>query len=1184
MNKFEVLGIVGEGAYGVVLKCRHKWGRNVSRGKPWVFTLHCRALSHTLPLPQRATRAYTVYNPPNPIAPPSHCLSASAPHRPTALPHVLFRPRASAMVPGAPPRTFTELMDYLRVCPGHRCTGAQPLSSTLDTNEIVAIKKFKDSEENEEVKETTLRELKMLRTLKQENIVELKEAFRRRGKLYLVFEYVEKNMLELLEEFPNGAPPEKVRNYIYQLIKAIHWCHKNDIVHRDIKPENLLISSDDVLKLCDFGFARNLSEGNDANYTEYVATRWYRSPELLLGAPYGKAVDMWSVGCILGELSDGQPLFPGESEIDQLYTIQKVLGPLPPEQMKLFYNNPRFHGLRFPTVNHPQTLERRYLGILNGVLLDLMKNLLLLNPNERFLTEQSLNHQAFQNQRIGERPAPLTPTPVRSSKRKPHHDSTAPSRSHGSKSSGHHRSNSRDCSSLPRHEDLHPLGGSEAFLNGSVSSAAVSSSLSPTLHPKSYQPQSLNRSASCGKDLAMSNHSNLPHMLQSSKDPDFDFGPGPGKPADGPGAKYLKSTGSRSQNRHSFVEGKTGTLGEREKHGRHGYGESLSSSGDRKTSSFLSLSKSHGTLSDAKSVGNLSDPRLIPDEPPPSRYFPASCLDLHQGLIAPGSPSLRHSDRSGHSPAAVSSSSSSRGNKGEREGGTLDSSFRRSSSRHKSQQQEDSKSPDSLDPGGGGGGHSLSAPHEAAFPYGLGYTSPFSSQQRPHRHSMYVRRERGRPHGVDSGGGGGGGGGGGLAAGQGMPVRASSLQLLSPQLQHRTLPRHMGSSVSREDLGDDMGRSEPLASEAPHPRPLIRDSTRDNTTPSFHPPRQKSEVSMYHEQLPEDAGSSKENRMIYSESMPRRVGSFYRVPSPRPDNSFHDSGSQSRERSGMTGDSGPMTNHGKRQPAFDPWTGSEAVKMTPPEPSKEKEKQGFFRAIKKKKKKSQTVDVVDGRSPVIKKCLFPLFNSKNHLKHNSSMKVLPVVSSPMVPTDGPDPVVVQKSVRSSSHQSSRHRNRTRERDRDRDRDRDLEQDRGGDEWPIDKIAEPPPQNQPLRSLRKLLHLSSSSSNQTGPSELRFQALPNPPSSKSGGFTDARGGGVGVGVGVGGVPVQSKSRQTVYPLPGQLESSWHASALGRAEGNPYPDQLAAQGGQNGHGFGRPPRSRMPNLNDLKETAL
>uniref|UniRef100_A0A3P8V8M2 mitogen-activated protein kinase n=1 Tax=Cynoglossus semilaevis TaxID=244447 RepID=A0A3P8V8M2_CYNSE len=242
----------------------------------------------------------------------------------------------------------------------------------------------------------------MLRTLKQENIVELKEAFRRRGKLYLVFEYVEK-----VSEKPNGVCTEMARSYIYQLIKAIHWCHKHDIVHRDIKPENLLISCDDVLKLCDFGFARNLSEGTDANYTEYVATRWYRSPELL--APYGKAVDMWSVGCILGELSDGQPLFPGESEIDQLFTIQKVLGPLPPEQMKLFYNNPRFHGLRVMVLVSPISVP----------------NLLLLNPTERFLTEQGLNHHVFQTLRLVDRPSPVTTTPVRSSKR----NNSTPSRS-----------------------------------------------------------------------------------------------------------------------------------------------------------------------------------------------------------------------------------------------------------------------------------------------------------------------------------------------------------------------------------------------------------------------------------------------------------------------------------------------------------------------------------------------------------------------------------------------------------------------------------------------------------------------------------------------------------------------------------------------------------------------------------
>ncbi|XP_047443725.1 cyclin-dependent kinase-like 5 isoform X2 [Mugil cephalus] len=996
MNKFEVLGIVGEGAYGVVLKCRHK-----------------------------------------------------------------------------------------------------------ETNEIVAIKKFKDSEENEEVKETTLRELKMLRTLKQENIVELKEAFRRRGKLYLVFEYVEKNMLELLEELPNGVPTEKARSYIFQLIKAIHWCHKHDIVHRDIKPENLLISSDDVLKLCDFGFARNLSEGTDANYTEYVATRWYRSPELLLGAPYGKAVDMWSVGCILGELSDGQPLFPGESEIDQLFTIQKVLGPLPPEQMKLFYNNPRFHGLRFPAVNHPQTLERRYLGIIGGGLLDLLKNLLLLNPTERFLTEQSLNHHAFQTLRHVERPGPPTPTPVRSSKRKPHHgDNTTPSRSHGGKSSGGHRSSSRECSSLPRHEDLHP--NNDSFLNGNMPAAI---NLSPTLHPKNYQPQIFNHSTSCGMDLASSN---LPHLLspgEAKSKGDFEMNLG-SKVSDGPGAKYLKSNFRSQQNRHSFVEGKTNTLQSGEKHSRHNYIESHGSTPASSKFAYLNLSKSYGTLSDAKSVGNLNDVHLYADEPT-SRYFPSSCLDL----TAPSSPAARRVDRLGPGTAGRGSTRS------DRESNTLDSSYRRSSTRHKTS--EEAKSPDGLDPGEGGmergHAHSLSAPHDP-LSYGQGYTSPFSSQQRPHRHSMYVRRDHQRTHGGDEG----------LSVGQGIPTRASSLQLLSPQLQHRTLPRHSGGSSREEDM---------------------------------------SRVGLYHDQQTEDGGSSKENRNIYSESMPRRVGSFYRVPSPRPDNSFHDSRGQSRG-SGMSGDGSSLTNHSKRQPAFDPWTGPDTVVLNASEPSKEKEKQGFFRAIKKKKKKSQMMEVPEGRPPVIKKCLFPLFSPKNNIKHSSSVRVLPVVSSPMVPSEGVD-TVMQKSSRSSGHQSSRHRTRDKSRDRDKERDRDKD-------WPPEKLSDSHSPSQPLKSLRKLLHLSSSSSNQTAPSDMRYQPLPNPASAQ-GGFSESRG--------HSGVSTpQLKSRQAAYPMPGQLESSWHTSALGRPEGNPYPEQMSIKGGQNGHGFGRPSRSRMPNLNDLKETAL
>ncbi|XP_060607723.1 cyclin-dependent kinase-like 5 isoform X2 [Ruditapes philippinarum] len=269
-----------------------------------------------------------------------------------------------------------------------------------ETGELVAVKKFKDGEENDDVRRTTLRELKMLRSLKQENIVELREAFRRKGKLYLVFEYVERNMLELLEEQANGVAPEKVRSYTYQLCKAIHWCHSNDIIHRDIKPENLLISNTDTLKLCDFGFARTINGGSTGVYTDYVATRWYRSPELLLGAPYGKAVDIWSIGCILGELADGQPLFPGESEIDQLYVIQKIVGQLPPDQMNLFYNNARFSGLKFPSVSKPQSIEKRYHGILSSVMIDFMNQTLRLEPSDRFTIEECLNHVVFQTERL----------------------------------------------------------------------------------------------------------------------------------------------------------------------------------------------------------------------------------------------------------------------------------------------------------------------------------------------------------------------------------------------------------------------------------------------------------------------------------------------------------------------------------------------------------------------------------------------------------------------------------------------------------------------------------------------------------------------------------------------------------------------------------------------------------------
>ena len=278
-----------------------------------------------------------------------------------------------------------------------------------ESNELVAIKKFKEVHD-EIVRKTMARELKVLQILKNEYIVEYKGAFKRKENLYLVFEYVEKNLLELLQEHSKGLDPNLIKKIIYQLCKSINYLHSQNIVHRDIKPENLLISNNNYkLKLCDFGFARNInniSNNNDINnkklkneiLTDYVATRWYRSPELLLSAgEYGYEVDNWAIGCIMGELTDGEPLFPGDNEIDQLMTIQKVLGKFSDKQYELFNTNPHFKGYKLGEVSKPETLERRYMGKLSKQAISFMKELLNPDPKLRLKGENMLKHSYFEN-------------------------------------------------------------------------------------------------------------------------------------------------------------------------------------------------------------------------------------------------------------------------------------------------------------------------------------------------------------------------------------------------------------------------------------------------------------------------------------------------------------------------------------------------------------------------------------------------------------------------------------------------------------------------------------------------------------------------------------------------------------------------------------------------------------------
>lgn len=264
-----------------------------------------------------------------------------------------------------------------------------------ETKEFVAIKKFKETED-EIVKKTMKRELKVLQLLHHDNIVEFKEAFKRKNNLFLVFEFIDRNLLELLEEQPNGLEHQLIKNLIYQLCKAVKYLHEQNIIHRDVKPENLLITNSMKLKLCDFGFARKIAQNKKENLTDYVATRWYRSPELLItNGAYGPEVDYWAIGCIMGELADGRPLFPGEDETDQLHCIQKVMGNLPDDQVDMFYNNPLYVGRQLLDVQKPETLEKRYMGKLPKMAINFMKGLLELNPRKRLCGERVFKHPYF---------------------------------------------------------------------------------------------------------------------------------------------------------------------------------------------------------------------------------------------------------------------------------------------------------------------------------------------------------------------------------------------------------------------------------------------------------------------------------------------------------------------------------------------------------------------------------------------------------------------------------------------------------------------------------------------------------------------------------------------------------------------------------------------------------------------
>ena len=154
--------------------------------------------------------------------------------------------------------------------------------------------------------------------------MKLKEVIRENDELYFVFEYMEGNLYELMKQRDRPFAESHIRNLMYQMTQGLSFMHKNGFFHRDVKPENMLVKGD-VLKIADLGLAREIR--SKPPYTDYVSTRWYRAPEVLLRSTnYSSPIDQWALGCIMAELYLLRPLFPGSSEADEIYKICSILG------------------------------------------------------------------------------------------------------------------------------------------------------------------------------------------------------------------------------------------------------------------------------------------------------------------------------------------------------------------------------------------------------------------------------------------------------------------------------------------------------------------------------------------------------------------------------------------------------------------------------------------------------------------------------------------------------------------------------------------------------------------------------------------------------------------------------------------------------------------------------------------
>jgi len=265
------------------------------------------------------------------------------------------------------------------------------------TREVVALKKCFDAFQNATDAQRTFREIMFLQELNgHENIIRLLNVLKADNDkdIYLICDYMESDLHAVIRA--NILEEIHKQYIIYQLLKALKYMHSGQLLHRDIKPSNILLNSDCQVRVCDFGLARSVVQTPDTKsnpvLTDYVATRWYRPPEILLGSTsYQMGVDLWSVGCILGELLSGKPIFPGTSTMNQLDRIMQVTGYPTPEDIESMKSPFAATMLESLPKNRPKPLAEMFPRA-SSEALDLLRLCFQFNPGRRISAKDALRH------------------------------------------------------------------------------------------------------------------------------------------------------------------------------------------------------------------------------------------------------------------------------------------------------------------------------------------------------------------------------------------------------------------------------------------------------------------------------------------------------------------------------------------------------------------------------------------------------------------------------------------------------------------------------------------------------------------------------------------------------------------------------------------------------------------------